>query len=203
MHTESIVIDRGKARELYRAYKAHLHYSKPIDREVMRAYQLLAQGRLVIKALESVATAGQKEDGTPKLAIARADADVCRLHMANKGAAIMTTLPNRFRRSNRGISTQRFEWPEGTFPKRVTQEGESFGGRYPRRDYEAKLPLIPINLRPKRGLQNYHVLWEAEWSAVPPVDPMLLRRIGKADLWTVVAMWDLTEIERAALATRV
>jgi hypothetical protein len=31
---------------------------------------------------------------------------------------------------------------------------------------------------------------------------MLLRRIGRADLWLVVAGWDLTEVERAALSTR-
>ena len=30
-----------------------------------------------------------------------------------------------------------------------------------------------------------------------------LRRIGKADLWLVVAQWDLTEVEKAALSTRV
>ena len=62
---------------------------------------------------------------------------------------------------------------------------------------------MPIHLRPKRGLANYHVLWEAEWTPSPPRDPFLLRRIGKADLWLVVAQWDLTEVERAALATRV
>ena len=37
----------------------------------------------------------------------------------------------------------------------------------------------------------------------PPRDPYLLRRIGKADLWLVVASWELTEVEMAALSTRV
>jgi hypothetical protein len=31
---------------------------------------------------------------------------------------------------------------------------------------------------------------------------MLLRRIGKGDLWLVVASWNLTAVEKAALATR-
>lgn len=52
-------------------------------------------------------------------------------------------------------------------------------------------------------MNKYHILWEAEWSPIPPRDPMLLRRIGKADLWVVVAHWDLTEVERAALSTRI
>jgi len=38
--------------------------------------------------------------------------------------------------------------------------------------------------------------------AAAPRDPMLLRRLG-GDLWLVVAHWDLTEVERAAMATRV
>ncbi len=50
---------------------------------------------------------------------------------------------------------------------------------------------------------NYHILWEAEWTKIVPRDPYLLRRIGQADLWLVVAAWNLTEVERAALSTRI
>ena len=67
---------------------------------------------------------------------------------------------------------------------------------------EAPLPGIPLHLRPKRGLENYHILWEAEWERRPPGDPMLLRRIGKSDAWLVVAAWDITPVEQAVLATR-
>jgi hypothetical protein len=41
------------------------------------------------------------------------------------------------------------------------------------------------------------------WRPAPPVDPMLLRRIGLADLWVVLAAWDLTPVEQAALAARI
>jgi hypothetical protein len=44
------------------------------------------------------------------------------------------------------------------------------------------VPIVPVHLRPKHGLQNYHILWEAEWHPVPPTDPMLLRRYA-GDLW--------------------
>jgi hypothetical protein len=60
-----------------------------------------------------------------------------------------------------------------------------------------------LPLRPKRGLANYHILFEAEWSFVAPKDPLLLRRAGKGDLWIVCAAWELTEIERAALTARI
>lgn len=45
------------------------------------------------------------------------------------------------------------------------------------------------------------ILWEAEWQAVPPKDPALLRHLG-GDLYAVVAVWDLTELERAVLGGR-
>lgn len=84
---------------------------------------------------------------------------------------------------------------EGCFP------GQKDRGRW--NAAQATLPLIPLHLRPQRALANYHILWEAEWTRIPPRDPYLLRRIGNADLWLVVAHWDLTEVERGALATRV
>ena len=50
-------------------------------------------------------------------------------------------------------------------------------------------------------LTGYHVLWEAEWQQVVPRDPFLLRHIG-GDLYSVVAAWDLTDLERSVIAAR-
>lgn len=69
MDVERIEVDREKARELYRAYKTHQHYQQPLDAAIQRAYQLIAQGRVIIKALESIRAAGVGADGLPKLAI--------------------------------------------------------------------------------------------------------------------------------------
>ena len=63
------------------------------------------------------------------------------------------------------------------------------------------MPLIPVHLRPKRGLANYHILWEAEWTRTYPADPYLLRRFS-GDAWLVVAAWDLTDVERAVMSQR-
>lgn len=174
-----------EARELYRKYKEHQHYSEPIDREVQRTYQLIAQGKIVIRALDAIKAAGVDDQGLPKLAIMRATQRECWCTMARNGAAEFRH-DGGWRRSPHLVS-----FPEGSFPTRSDRKS----GR-------ATLPTIPIHLRPKRGLANYHVLWEAEWTRVPPIDPMLLRRIGKADLWLVVAAWDLTPVEQAALAGR-
>lgn len=197
METQNVIMSRSEARELYRAYKQHKHWSQPIDREVQRAYQLLAQGRLVIKALESIVAAGLNDEGHPKLAIACATSKQCDCRLYSNGAATMDSrAPGhqsyRSRDDNKWITERAyFAFPRG-----------SFAGARDVWSMRAQVPLVPIQHRPKRGLANYHVLWEAEWRKVVPVDPFLLRRIGKADLWAVVAMWDLTEVERGALAMR-
>jgi hypothetical protein len=195
METQGITLDRAKARELYRAYKKHAHYSEPMDDEIRRAYQLLAQGRLIIRALDSVARAGIGDDGWPKLAIARADLPRCQCAIRHDGSATMSCEPGRMSRRQNAASSKWFDFPAGTFaasPQRASW-----------RTAEALVPPVPLHVRPKRGLANYHILWEAEWQRIPPRDPFLLRRIGLGDMWLVVAMWDLTEIERTALAARI
>lgn len=202
MDTIPVEVDRQRALELYREYKKHAHYSKPIDRECQRAYQLLAKGRLVIRALESVRLAGVKAIGTdagfPKLALCRADAVSCKVSMNPNGSADMHAgdVERRSRGWRQGGGTIQsrncFSFPAGTFPQDSNRRWRG----------EALVPVPPLNLRPQRGLANYHVLWEAEWTRIAPADPFLLRRIGKADMWLVVAMWELTPVEKAALATR-
>jgi hypothetical protein len=203
MHTVPIDIDRHKARSLYREYRKHVHWSTPIDRECQRAYQFLALGRLVIQALESVKAAGVNTEGEgvgfPKLALCRADAVSCACSLTFRGGCTMTpddTRPRfRWRADNALINWRNvMSWPDGTFALNPSVR---------RTRAVALVPTPPLHLRPKRGLANYHILWEAEWTKRPPNDPLLLRRIGQGDLWLVVAQWDLTPVERAALSTRV
>lgn len=185
MNVAKIAVDRAKARELYQAYKKHQHYSEPLDQEIQRTYQLIAQGRMVIQAFESIRLAGLNAERLPKLALCRADAKDCYWRTENLRGRFLadTSWPRGNMTSSKNIP---FAWPmiRSDFPQ----------GR-------AAVPLVPLHLRPKRGLSNYHILWEAEWTRIPPHDPFLLRRIG-GDMWLVVAQWDLTEVERAALSTR-
>jgi len=167
LDTIPVVVDRQRALELYREYKKHAHYSRPIDRECQRAYQLLAKG--------------------------------CKVEMLHNGGATMhnggTAPRSRGWRQGGGMqqSANVIVFEAGTFP---------VPNGYRRWRGEALVPTPPLNLRRARGLANYHVLWDAEWTRIAPSDPFLLRRIGRADMWLVVAMWELTPVEKAALATR-
>jgi hypothetical protein len=190
METERITVDRAEAAELFRKYKEHQHYSTPVDLEIQRVYDAIQKGKMVVRALASIAAAGLGPDGLPKLAIVRADAEKCSLYMGSDGGARFSVNGYQPDRNHRCY----IDMPAGTF-------ADPGGRRF--RHWESLVPIVPIHQRPKRGLANYHVLYEALWSRVVPVDPMLLRRVGQADLWIVLAAWDLTEVERAVLAGRI
>lgn len=191
MKTEMLELDRDEAAKLFRKYREHRAYQKPIDHEIEQIYRHISQGKRVVRALESIRAAGVNAQGYPKLAIVRADAKECYLNIYTNGQASMSAL-----RSPRGNTarSQFFEFPAGTFLPMKRDYGWSA---------TAIVPLIPVDVRPARGLQNYTILFEAEWTRKVPIDPMLLRRIGKGDMWLVVAAWDLTEVERGVLADRV
>jgi hypothetical protein len=199
MQLETLGISREQAGELYRKYMTHRAYSEPIDWEIQRAYLALSKGKVIVRALEAIKRAGLTRDFLPRLAICSAIAKHCHLKRYREGSFVMASDPWTRRQHNKFVfANETFKFPAESFP--VGWDGKHRMGAS---DHRAQVPLIPLHLRPKRALANYHILWEAEWEPIPPRDPYLLRRIGKSDLWLVVAHWDLTEIERAVLATRV
>lgn len=189
MQIESInMVSRLEARDLYRKYRTHQHYQQPIDWAIQRSFQLIAQGRVVIRAIESIRNAGLNEDKLPKLAMVRADAEYCYWRPGYHGG---------------GVFCREGSWKaeklkdsihilDGTWAEQARGEHQ----------YRALTPLVPIYLRPKRALQAYYVLFEAEWTTTIPIDPLLVRRIGTGDFWVVCAAWNLTPVEQAALAAR-
>ena len=111
------------------------------------------------------------------------------LRIEHNGSAVFAATHAHHHRAH---ASKRFAFPAGTFSGAASDKWR----------YRAITPMIPAYLRPRHALDNYHILWEADWHAIPR-DPYLLRRIGDADLWLVLAAWDLTEVERAAMASRI
>jgi hypothetical protein len=181
-------VDKDSARELWKKYQTHRNHQSPADAEIAAIYKRIAQGKTVIRALESIRAAGVDEKGLPRLAIARADTHLCYWH-TRYGGECQFTDSRRWNYQNKIALKSRtipIDWPSAQNLREV---------------HEAQVPLIPVHLRPKRGLANYHILWEAEWTKRYPVDPYLLRRFG-GDAWLVVAAWDLTDVERAVMSQR-
>ena len=180
MNTARIEIDRTQAATLYRQYKEHRSQFTKTDVEIERIYRQIARGSKVIMAFESIRQTGLDAQGRPRLAIIRADAQQCYF---SAGPDRVFFSMDRF--TVRYNSKRRIEVP---WPGMAWKPN---GGL-------ARIPLIPVFHRPAASLERYHILWEADWVGVP-VDPMLLRRVGR-DAWLVMAAWDLTAVERAVLA---
>lgn len=199
---------RGNARTEYLRYRKSVRERKKNlktdddrrlfkeDDALRRAYLELARGHKVIDLVETMRQAGCFAiDHMPKLAIARADQTRVTCHRARWGSQPTTFGPTtRSGRIGRGDRSLYFNFAEGVFPNLP----EGLKNDVIR---TAMVPSIPISLRPAHQLRRYHILFEAVWQPVPPVDPMLLRRLS-ANLFAVVAVWDLTDLERAVLNGR-
>ena len=156
------------------------------DRTIMAGYRAISLGRQVTDVHQSIRDAGVDHQGRPKLAICRADVRVCWYQHANWRRPIFAIA--RHMLADTKPKYGRVTLPVNCLPWLCAEP------------IRAIVPSIPPRLRPKFGLHNYHILWEADWEK-PPVDPMLLKHI-MGPLYAVLATWDLTELERAVIAMR-
>lgn len=184
------------------ARKAFLEYRRAVqdggsaeDEQIMLGYRELAKGRTLIRLSETIHDGGVDEMGLPRLAVMQANATWCWVRRRASGSVTFQHLRDVDGRHRRGV----YSFPEDTLP---SVDGPGWRKEWTG-NYRAMVPLIPPGLRPPYKLGNYAILWEATWAPVPgpPGDPALLRHIG-GDLYAVLAIWDLTELERAVLAGR-
>ena len=197
MHTPLITEDPAQAREQLAEYNRQLHRrDDPEYQAIAAGYAELAVGRPLLNLKECFATVPLDEKGRPRLAIARADRRTVMLRMLSG-------------RLNRMLfDTRKNQAPNGALA--IDVEVPPFAGRNFWRSY-ALVPMIPAAVRDEipRGtaVTSCHILWEVEqWSDTPlgsqaDRDPYLLRYLG-GDLWTVLAEWNLTQLERSVMAGR-
>lgn len=192
MNVEKLTMDKAEAKKLYAEYRANSAYLTKDDQAIAAIYKRIAAGKLVIRALASITAAGLDRDGMPKLAIARADRTKVQCEL-DRDAVVFRGLQGtkgRMRTSYAVADTFNCAMPGCVYV--------NYADRNHRR--VADVPLIPVHLRPRKALDKYAILWEADWYRYP-VDPYLLRRCGQ-DAWIVVAAWDLTAVERAVMSSR-
>jgi hypothetical protein len=179
----------------YRIALQHEHTAE--DEALAQAYRAVARGLTVIRLSEVVAAGGSFPNGLPRIAVVRADAQECFVDVdrwRHAGEATFTFGSER-RARNRGALVNA-KTVRVSVPTPAVEGREAWAGR-------TTVPLIPPRHRPKRPrLSRCHLLWEVEaWDPTPPVDPALVRHL-RGDLWAVLAVWDLTELERAVLSGR-
>jgi hypothetical protein len=193
MNLATIEIPVEEAKERLAEYEAALRQDRNAEDEAMAAaYRAAARGLPTIRLSEAVTAGGWFEDGLPRIAVVRADATQCWVDVCvwnQPGQVVFAATRDA---DNRGalVGRHTVRVPAPSPAKRHTRA-------------RTVVPMIPPRFRPKpRRLQHCHILWEVEsWTPEPPKDPALLRHI-RGDLWSVLAVWDLSELERAVLAQR-
>lgn len=195
MQLTTIDMPADEARHRLDDYQARLATERTRqDEQIAAGYRALARGLSVIRLSETVGRGGFFDNGLPRIAVARADSQDCWVHRDSRHELVFSsTEPGWGGPRNRGAlvndTTVRVSVPEAPEIDWRSRQGHTI------------MPLIPPQHRPRANrLHRFHILWEVEaWELVPPRDPALLRWIG-GDLWAVVAVWDLSELERAVLA---
>jgi hypothetical protein len=204
MNSPTIEMDRtsalAKLEQYERAAQANPRHTTETDRRIAEGYKVLAKGGRLIDVNEAIRAGGLNLAGIPKLAIARAHAEAARWTAQSnfrytseypKGAWYPTGGGTfRWGDGRSRLVDDRVQWTivPDVFDAGKTQIGNTF---------TALTPYIPAPHKPKYKLENYFLLWEANWHALP-VDPFLLRPITGA-LMQIVAEWDVTPLELAAV----
>lgn len=192
MDLATLDIDRDEAEARLAEYQAVLRTERTAqDEAIAMGYRAAARGMPIIRLSKTVQAGGFFDNGLPRIAVVRADARECFVRWmgddvvfadyddvrANRGALV-------------GIHSVRVPLPDRPVTRPPYWRAAS-----------TIVPLIPPRHRPRlRRLSRCHILWQVEsWTRIPPRDPALLRHI-RGDLWAVLAVWDLTDLERAVLA---
>ena len=193
MNLQTITMDKNEARKAFLDYRrAVRERHSDEDVQIMRGYRAMCKGLHVIELNATMQAAGQNAQGWPRLAIARADERRIEVRRFNDGRLMFSPNLRTWRRLPECRSRERL-LPPGTLGTADPSKTANIFW-----DASAMAPIIPPALRPAHHLRNYHIIWEAEWSKLPPRDPALLKHLG-GTLYAVLATWDLSPVERAVL----
>lgn len=192
MNLDTLDISAEEARSKLDEYRSALQAERTAEDEaILAGYRAAARGLPVISLSRTIASGGFHPDGLPRLAVVGAEARTCFARW--DGAALVYADQDDWR-VNCGALVNEHSVPVA---------GDDMPSARRRYAGAAMVPLIPPGIRPRpRRLRRCHVLWEVEeWRHVPPRDPALLKHV-RGDLWAVLAVWDLTELERMVLTQR-
>ena len=204
MQVETCREVKAVATVKWRQYKEAEKKSKdPVYTDLKKMYWQIMHGKVLCDITEVIKAGGVHENYHPKLAIARADVKKVRCTYNEKGGVLYRSDDSNQWRLNGFASDVRAVLPQ--IPKEKLAFRVPWSNQVSHRselNLEAPVPLVPPHCMPEKLTDEHYILWEVdEWRMVPPTDPYLLRRITK-NIFAVEAQWDLTPLEKAAMAGR-
>ncbi len=196
-------MSQEEAKEQWKRY-CELIKTHPSDhaKTLKKAYHALSKGHKIIDIYQAFKQAGKYENDKPKLAICRAHLERCVFERRSGGAGAFWDPDKNIRF---GAALPSVALPATTFTAWEPEKWPPTGWLDGRKTVVHTItPIIPPEFYPKGQLHRYFILWEVEedggWKTIPepPGDPMLLKRLSK-NLFTVLAAWDMTELEKAVI----
>lgn len=198
MNVAEMTVDPHVAREKLRAYRARKHKDAEQEyRAAEKLFEAAAGGQRLIVAGDAIRHSPFDTQGRPRLAIARADRKQVALYRWRD----RLTFDSRVNHSaydhwNHLQLTHAYQ----SMPDHIADPDRPWN--YKR--WFATVPMVPADVRPETGqLRQWHILWEVDaWHDKPiidpPRDPYLLEHVA-GDVFAVIAEWDLTPLEQAAM----
>ena len=193
-------LSKEKAKELWKSHCEAIRKTPTKHLKTMKkAYRAISAGETIIDIYDAFQKAGKHDNDRPKLAIARAHLSRIWFQARDNGAGSFWSSREHFRNFS-GVNNASVRLPEGIFGSWSTDKWERWAWN---RVASTAVPPVPAEHMPKSKLNNYFILWEVEpfgWAdePIPPGDPMLLKRLSP-NLFVVLAVWDLSPLERAVL----
>lgn len=216
MHLSTIEMDRADAEAALAEWERELKSSRSDeDAAIAEGYRLLSKGKKLLRLSDTIRAGGQDDGYKPRLAVAPTQAQVVFLSRSRNGDVryTLSDQPQPWGAWSRDVCTGGVQVAD-VLPELGADEGWAINSSavYQRArdhhlnracEWRAMVPVVPPRFR-SRGWRGAHVLFEAEWARhtpPAPVDPALIRHV-RGDLWVVLGVWDLTELERAVLLER-
>jgi hypothetical protein len=196
MDLGTIEITEEEAAARVAEYEKVLEADRSVeDAAILQAYRAAKRGLPIISLSRAFDIGGFHLNGLPKLAIVRADAKKVWVNASNlnNGGTRLVFSDREFANSRGALVGAHSTCVDTSVSRPSGQRWRA----------STIVPLVPPRHRPNRGrAHSFHILWEVdEWTPAPPRDPALLRHI-RGDLWSVLAVWDLTDLERLVLSQR-
>lgn len=187
MNLEQLAVDRSVAEKNLKAYKGISPFAREADPRyaaLERLYEVLANGRPVLHLPTILAKGGfHPWHHLPKLGFGVAGYATCRVDVERHQVSFT---------SSRGRGPAESTFTFAVPVRRSTKRGSEH------------IPVIPPVHIPRGDLNEYRLLWEANWQLENHepergIDPALLRRIG-SNFYELLAVWDMTPLEALALS---
>jgi len=192
-----ITMPKEQAKEEWKKYCNVLKKRKEKFLKIMKdAHYQMKEGRELIDIYKIMKETGLNENNEPKLAISRADLKTVYFEKRDTGTGMFGTDTSY---GNVEWNKDRIELPQKTFDVHWAREGED-RWNIANKIVKTKVPIVPVEILPEGDLSNYYILWETdEWEEIPETkDPILLKRISE-NLFAILGVWDLTELEQSII----